>query len=161
MPLIKTPARKGMSTRSSGDTKRSEDTEHTSGDAVRLPEVPEHLSGNATESTSSEALLRAAMEELRRMREEREQQQQQREQLETALRLRDEEIQRLQRHNQLSPTNNREIRGLRSSENTGNDTRGSLNFDQLGYKLKPDIYDGSTPLREFLAQFELISLANK
>jgi len=42
-----------------------------------------------------------------------------------------------------------------------NDARGSLNFGQLGYKLKPDTYDGSAPLREFLAQFELISLANK
>jgi len=38
---------------------------------------------------------------------------------------------------------------------------GSLNFGQLGYKLKPDTYDGSAPLREFFAQFELISLANK
>jgi len=27
--------------------------------------------------------------------------------------------------------------------------------------LKPDIYDGSAPLQEFLAQFELISLTNK
>jgi len=110
MPLIKTPARKGKNTRSSGDAERSEDLEHSSGDVVRLPGVPEHLSGNATESTSTEALLRAVMEELRQMREEREQQRQQREQLETALRLRDEEIQRLQGHYQLSPTNNREIR---------------------------------------------------
>lgn len=31
----------------------------------------------------------------------------------------------------------------------------------LGFKLKPDTYDGRAPLREFLAQFELISLANK
>jgi len=30
----------------------------------------------------------------------------------------------------------------------GNDTRGSFNFGQLGYKLKPDTYDGSAPLRE-------------
>jgi len=44
----------------------------------------------------------------------------------------------------------------------GNDVRDSPNFDQLGYKLKLDItYDGNAPLREFLAQFELISLANK
>jgi len=161
MPLIKTPVRKGMNTRSSGVAERSEDFEHSSGDVVRSPEVPEHLSGDATELTSAEALLRAAMEELRQMRGEREQQQQQREQLETALRLRDEEIQRLQGHYQLSPTNNREISGMRLNENLGNDTRSSFNFSQLGYKLKPDIYDGSAPLREFLAQFELISLANK
>jgi len=75
MPLIKTPARKGMNTRSLGDAEQSEDFEHSSGDAVRLPEAPKHLSGDATESTSAEALLRAAMEELRQMREEREQQQ--------------------------------------------------------------------------------------
>jgi len=43
----------------------------------------------------------------------------------------------------------------------GNDVRDSLNFDQLSYKLKPNTYDGSAPLRKFLAQFELILLANK
>jgi len=74
MPLIKTPARKGMCTRSSGDAEQSEDVERSSRDAERLPEVSEHFSGNATESTSAEALLRSAMEELRQMREEREQQ---------------------------------------------------------------------------------------
>ncbi|KAL6265802.1 hypothetical protein P5V15_002619 [Pogonomyrmex californicus] len=33
----------------------------------------------------------------------------------------------------------------------------------LGFslKLKPDIYDGSVPLREFLSQFELIARANR
>jgi len=39
--------------------------------------------------------------------------------------------------------------------------RDSPNFGQLGYKLKPNIYDGNVLLWEFLAQFELISLANK
>jgi len=39
--------------------------------------------------------------------------------------------------------------------------RDSPNFGELGYKLKPDIYDRSVLLREFLVQFELISLANK
>jgi len=159
MPLIKTPARKGVSTRTSGDAEQSEIVEHSSGDAERLPEVLEHP--KATEMTNAEALLRVAMEELRHMREEREQQQRQQEELETALRLRDEEIQRLQGHYQLSPSNNRNLCGLRSNEDTRNDTRDSINFDQLGYKLKPDTYDGSAPLREFLAQFELISLANK
>jgi len=80
MPLIKTPARKGMSTRTSGDAEQSEIVEHSSGDAERLPEVLEHP--NATKTTK--ALLRAAMEELRQMREEREQQQRQQEQLETS-----------------------------------------------------------------------------
>jgi hypothetical protein len=31
---------------------------------------------------------------------------------------------------------------------------------ELGFKLKPDIYDGSVPLREFLNQFNLISRSN-
>ena len=30
----------------------------------------------------------------------------------------------------------------------------------MGYKLKPDIYDGSVPLREFINQFDLISRSN-
>jgi len=62
MSLIKTPARKGMSTRLE-DAEQSEDVERSLGDAERLPEISEHLSGDATESTSAEALLRA--EELR------------------------------------------------------------------------------------------------
>ena len=31
---------------------------------------------------------------------------------------------------------------------------------ELGYKLKPDLYDGSVPLREFFTQFHLIARAN-
>lgn len=31
----------------------------------------------------------------------------------------------------------------------------------LGYKLKPDNYDGSVPLREFFFQFNLIARANQ
>ncbi|KAL6263116.1 hypothetical protein P5V15_005917 [Pogonomyrmex californicus] len=31
----------------------------------------------------------------------------------------------------------------------------------LGLKLKPDVYDGSVPLQEFLSQFELIARANR
>jgi len=30
----------------------------------------------------------------------------------------------------------------------------------LGYKLKPDVFDGDVPLREFLPQFEFIANAN-
>jgi len=45
------------------------------GDAERLPEDAEHSSGDTTEPMSVEALLRAAMEELRQMRKERVQQQ--------------------------------------------------------------------------------------
>jgi len=51
---------------------------------------------------ADEVLLGATMKELRQMREERVQQQRQQKQLETALRLRDEELQRLQEHHQLT-----------------------------------------------------------
>jgi len=47
-PLVKTPACKGMSTRSSGDAERPEDAERSSGDAERLSEDAEHSSGVAT-----------------------------------------------------------------------------------------------------------------
>jgi len=30
----------------------------------------------------------------------------------------------------------------------------------LSYKLKPDVFDGDVPLREFLSQFEFIANAN-
>jgi len=73
------------------------------GDAGQLLEDAEHSSGDAVESMSAEALLRTAMDKLQQMREERVQQQRQQEQLVTALRLRDEELQRLQEH-QISPS---------------------------------------------------------
>jgi len=57
MPLVNTPARKGMNTRSSGNAERS-------------PEDAEHSSGDVTEPMNAESLLRVAMEELRQMREE-------------------------------------------------------------------------------------------
>ncbi|KAL6419603.1 hypothetical protein ACFW04_013691 [Cataglyphis niger] len=40
------------------------------------------------------------------------------------------------------------------------ESRESIN-KELGYKLKPDIFDGSVSLREFFSQFELIVRANK
>jgi len=145
-----------MCTRSSGDAEHSEDVERSTRDVERLLEVSEHLSGNATESTSAEALLRSAMEELKQMREEREQQRQQREQLEMALRLRAEELQRLQEQLQLSPINNgSSVRG-----DLGNSNENAV-ANELGYKLKPDNFDGTTPLREFFSQFELIARANR
>lgn len=49
---------------------------------------------------------------------------------------------------QLSPTNNR---GQNIENNNGHG---------LDHKLKPDSYDGSVPLREFLTQFNLIARAN-
>jgi len=161
MPLTKTPVRKGMYTRSSGDRDQSpEDVEHTSGDAV--------------ESMSVEALLRAAKDELRQMREERAQQQRQQEQLMSALRLRDEELQRLQGNCQISLSNygdalnSRNVGGFSGERiaSNSNELRDSVREhgagvrENLGYKLKPDTYDGETSLREFLLQFELIARAN-
>lgn len=40
------------------------------------------------------------------------------------------------------------------------EARQSIAEINLGYKLKPDSYDGTTPLREFLNQFKLIARAN-
>jgi len=154
MPLTKTPARKGMCTRS------SEDAEHTSEDAV--------------ESMSVEALLRAAKDELRQLREERAQQQRQQEQLMTALRLRDEEVQRLQENRQISLSCNGDASNTRNIGGFSGE-RVALNLNELhdsardhadgirgnlGYKLKPDTYDGETSLRKFFLQFELIARAN-
>jgi len=156
MPLIKTPARKGTCTRSSGDAEQTEDVERPLRDMERLPEVSEHLSGDATESTSAEALLRTVMEELRQLREEREQQRQQRERLETTWRLRVEELQRLQEQPQLSHINN----GSSVRSDLGNSNENAV-ANELGYKLKPDNFDGTVPLREFFSQFELIARANR
>lgn len=68
------------------------------------------------------------------------------------LRLRDEEIQRLKE--QISPSNNNRI--LVETASGSNIVNGNV----LGFKLKPDTYDGTVPLREFLAQFEFIARAN-
>jgi len=70
MSLVNTPARKGMSTRSSEVEER-------------LPENVERLSGDTIEPMRAEALLCVAMEELRQMRKKRVQQQRQQKQLET------------------------------------------------------------------------------
>jgi len=81
----------------------------------------------------------------------REEQARREEEIAVMLRRHDEELQllqgsRSQPSQQLNPPNNRA-----RIEN--------LNF-KLGYKLKPDNYDGSVPLREFLTQFDLIARAN-
>jgi len=161
MPLVKTPARKGTCTRSSGD-------------AEQLPEDAEHTSGDAVESMSVEGLLRAAKDELRQMREERAQQQRQQEQLMTALRFREEEFQRLQGNRQISLSDNGDALNIRNIDGFSGE-RAALNLNEshdsardhadgirgnLGYKLKPDTYDGETSLREFFLQFKLIARAN-
>lgn len=93
------------------------------------------------------------MREIRELQEER---LQMRAEFEAQLRERDNELRRLEerlqqeRHPQLSPPNNR----VSISRNE------SLVRNELGYKLKPDSFDGSVPLREFMTQFDLIARAN-
>lgn len=135
MALLNTPRRK-VCTRSSGDAER------TSSDVERSSEAA---------TPDSESLLRTAMEELRQMREEREQQRRREQEILSLLGQREESLQRLEE--QLRQT---------SGESILNSTGGRADLpNRLGYKLKPDTYDGSSPLREFLAQFELIARANK
>lgn len=77
--------------------------------------------------------------------------------LEELLRSREDAVGRIEeRLNQLSRTN------VSLSEP---DTRyegsavGSISRE-IGFSIKPDVFDGSAPLREFLTQFELIARAN-
>lgn len=120
-----------------------------------------------SETPIPEMDYRSAMEELRRMREERALQQLRQEALATLLQRREEELSELRgRTSQLSLSNNRVLceGGTTIPDarvNGERDTQDFFNPGVLGFKLKPDTYDGSAPLREFLAQFELISLANK
>jgi len=57
--------------------------------------------------------------------------------------------------NQLSPSMNRVSGDLRVANSGEGSARAAL-----GYKLKPDTFDGSVPLREFFSQFNLIACAN-
>lgn len=104
--------------------------------------------------TSAEAVtLQAALREIQQLREERLQQQAQ---FETMLLQRDEELRRLEeriqtRENQLSPCHSRNVESSLLENSARN---------ELGYKLKPDNFDGSVPLREFLTQYNLIARAN-
>ncbi|KMQ87965.1 hypothetical protein RF55_12625 [Lasius niger] len=119
--------------------------------------------------------LQAALREIRELREEqmpkdaefeerlrekddalREEQMRKDAEFEERLRERDDALRQLEERislqtprQQLSPSNNRE-------QNLENNCR-----NDLGYKLKPDSYDGSVPLREFLTQFNLIARANR
>jgi len=75
----------------------------------------------------------------------------------------DEELQLLRedrrpsREKQLNPSN---IKANRSPEKEiVNAEKNARN--EIGYKLKPDTFDGSVPLREFFSQFALIARANR
>jgi len=109
-------------------------------------------SKGGVEVTDPETLLRMAMEELRQLKEERVLQQQRQEEFTTMLQSRDEELRNLhERILQLSHSNN---------ISTTNDLFSGTMRSGLGYKLKPDVFDGDVLLREFLSQFEFITNAN-
>jgi len=104
------------------------------------------------ETTEPEMLLRLAMEELRQLREDRVLHQQRQDEFVTMLQTRDEELRELrERISQLSRSNN---------ISTTNDLLPGTTHSGLGYRLKPDVFDGEVPLREFLSQFEFIANAN-
>jgi len=103
-----------------------------------------------TPEPSMEAVtLQAAMREIRELREER---LRMRADFEAQLQERDSEFRRLEERRrqehflQLSPSNNSDVIPRERNE--------------LGYKLKPDNYDGSVPLREFITQFNFVARAN-
>jgi len=115
------------------------------------------------------------LSEVQQLREEQRRAQQE---FAEALRQRDAEIQRLQQatgglvEQQISPSNNISFFGVRdrvahSCADGGDagaraqecvESRDSFRAEVI--KLKPDTYDGSVTLKEFLVQFELIARAN-
>ncbi|XP_077277427.1 uncharacterized protein LOC143905721 isoform X2 [Temnothorax americanus] len=113
------------------------------------------------EMTTEVITLQAVMQEIREMRAERTQREAE---FAAMVQQRDDELRRIQeRISQLSPSNN-----FASGENASSATRETgasidASGDQIfrGIKLKPDTYDGTAPLREFLSQFSLIAVANK
>jgi len=113
-----------------------------------------------TPELTTETMLQAVLQEIRQMREAYARKE---EQLETAIRQRDEEIQLLRAATattQLSPTDNI---GVRESVCAGAGVAsawGDVRAESV-LKLKPDTYDGSVPWREFLSQFEIIASANR
>ena len=119
-----------LCTRSSGDVER------TTGDVVeRTVDV---------ETTNTAELLRAALEELRKMKEDRLHFQQREEELR-------DQLQRAQQGQSLP---------FSFCPPTAEIPRDSGSNASVNLKLKPDIFDGSVPLREYLTQFELIARAN-
>ena len=110
------------------------------------------------ETTADADALQDALREIQRLRQEQLQQQTQ---YKALLQRRDEELRRLEertasQENQLSLTNNRASGDIGTSRAAEIDVQ-----SRMGFKLKPDIFDGKVPLREFLSQFILIARANK
>lgn len=107
----------------------------------------------ACSATTDSARLRAALQELQELRKEREKERGELLELRQRAQERQRETQQLSR----SPLRGRGDES--GSVNIGN-IRVNDRREILGYKLKPDNFDGTTFLREFLLQFELISRAN-
>mgnify|MGYP002717615413 CR=1 FL=1 len=121
--------------------------------------VSEELSDTSAQQDS----LRIATQEIRRLQEERREQQAR---FEAELLRRDEELRRLEERiasredrSQLSLSDNRACGDL--SVNRVPNVVSENDFrSKMGFKLKPDVFDGKVPLREFLSQFLLIARAN-
>lgn len=107
------------------------------------------------ESPEQASIVQAALEEIRQLHEERLQQQTQ---FETLLQQRDEQLRRLEER--FSLRENQLIVSLHQNSLNNNRAVENSARNDLGYKLKPENYDGSVPLREFLTQFDLIARAN-
>ena len=127
----------------------------------------EHACTEARDSERQSEILKALLEEMRLLRES---QARREEEQASTLRRHEEELRRLQ----LSLSVNRaagEVASVGESagrEGAAGDGAGaevgtfceSRESAGLGLKLKPDIFDGSVPLREYLSQFSLIARAN-
>src|SRR5580765_8010877 len=103
--------------------------------------------------------LREILQELAQLREE---QKMEREQIQQELRQRDETLRRMEQEiAQISRSNNSvNVENERVNVSERDETSASSNIN-LGYKLKPDTFDGTGSLREFFTQFELIARANR
>ena len=113
-----------------------------------------------TESSSEAATLQQILAEMRLMREE---QARREEECAEQLRQRDEELRNLRLQTQLSHSDNRESgdAGMGRADSGRVFASDCGERAELGYKLKPDTYDGTASLREFLLQFDLVARANR
>jgi len=116
---------------------------------------------SSSESSSESATLQTITQELRQLRAE---QQQQLEKFESQLRQRDEMIQRMEERMRLNEGTNQLSQFDNITNSTGDReilSRCVTRVEHVGFKIKPDSYDGSAPLHEFLNQFNLIAQANE
>lgn len=132
---------------------------------------PRTRSQVAASASSENNIIEAVLLELRQLREERRQERQEqrefRSEIEARLLERDAALGRLEERlfaePQLSPSNNITVNESASDAARRTDAIRGASGDRASrvLKLKPDIYDGSAPLREFISQFSLIARANQ